>query len=95
MVCWNDCFAKISRAIGSIFFVALVLSACSDDNPSSLNFDLGSSSSANGNADGVNLPFVGGPVIFTEVDPINIDYKDHEGDDAGWVELFHASADPA
>ena len=93
MVCWNDCFAKISRAIGSIFFVALVLSACSDDNPSSLNFDLGSSSSANGNADGVNLPFVGSPVIFTEVDPINIDYKDHEGDDAGWVELFNASAD--
>ena len=93
MVCWNDCFAKISRAIGSIFFVALVLSACSDDNPSSLNFDPGSSSSANGVANGASLPFVGGPVMFTEVDPINIDYKDHEGDDAGWVELFNASAD--
>jgi hypothetical protein len=32
-------------------------------------------------------------VIFTEVDPVNIDYKDHEGDDAGWVELFNTSAD--
>ena len=39
------------------------------------------------------LPFVGGPVIFTEVDPINIVYEDHEGGDAGWVELFNTSAD--
>ena len=83
MVCWNNLSSQICRTFGPLLFVALFLSACSDDNPSSLNFDLGSSSSANGHADGANLPFAGGPVIFTEVDPVNIDYKDHEGDDAG------------
>ena len=31
--------------------------------------------------------------MFTEVDPINIVYEDHEGDDAGWVEIFNTSAD--
>ena len=30
-----------------------------------------------------------GPVVFSEVDPVNLVYKDHEGDDAGWVELFN------
>lgn len=34
------------------------------------------------------------PVIFTEVDPINIDFKDHEGGDAGWVELYNISGNP-
>jgi len=36
---------------------------------------------------------VDGPIIFTEVDPINTEYKDHEGDDAGWVELYNRSSD--
>lgn len=40
-------------------------------------------------------PFVGGPVIFTEVDPINLDYEDHEGGDAGWVELYNTTLEPA
>ena len=31
--------------------------------------------------------------MFTEVDPINLVYEDHEGGDAGWVELFNTSAD--
>jgi len=30
-----------------------------------------------------------GPVVFSEVDPVNWVYKDHEGDDAGWIELFN------
>jgi len=42
---------------------------------------------------GVSLPFVGGSVVFTEVDPINTDFEDHEGGDAGWVELFNTSSD--
>ncbi|MCQ2101638.1 MAG: CotH kinase family protein [Fibrobacter sp.] len=42
----------------------------------------------------LTLPFVGGPIIFTEVDPVNLNYEDHEGDDAGWVELFNTSAEP-
>ena len=28
-------------------------------------------------------------IIFSEVDPVNLVYKDHEGDDAGWVELLN------
>ena len=93
MVCWNDCFSKISRTIGPFLLAALFLSACTDDNPSSLILDMESSSSASGDAGGTKLPFVGGPVMFTEVDPVNVDFKDHEGDDAGWVELFNTSAD--
>ena len=93
MVCWNDFSAQVYRAFGSLLFVALVLSACTDDNPSSLILDMESSSSASGDAGGTKLPFVGGPVMFTEVDPVNVDFKDHEGDDAGWVELFNSSAD--
>ena len=93
MVCWNDCFSKISRTIGPFLLAALFLSACSDDNPNFLILDPESSSSASGDAGGTKLPFVGGPVMFTEVDPVNIGYKDHEGDDAGWVELFNTSAD--
>lgn len=45
------------------------------------------------NASVPRLPYVGGPVVFTEVNPVNLDLKDHEGDDAGWVELFNTSAD--
>ena len=93
MVCWNDFSAQVYRAFGSLLFVALVLSACTDDNPSSLILDMESSSSASGDAGGTKLPFVGCPVMFTEVDPVNVDFKDHEGDDAGWVELFNTSAD--
>ena len=93
MVCWNDFSAQVYRAFGSLLFVALVLSACTDDNPSSLILDMESSSSASGDAGGTKLPFVGGPVMFTEADPVNVDFMDHEGDDAGWVELFNTSAD--
>ena len=93
MVCWNDCFSKISRTIGPFLLAALFLSACTDDNPNFLILDSESSSSASGDAGGTKLPFVGGPVMFTEVDPVNVDFKDHEGDDAGWVELFNTSAD--
>lgn len=32
-------------------------------------------------------------IRFTEVDPLNITYKDHEGGDAGWVELMNQSKD--
>lgn len=29
------------------------------------------------------------PVIFTEVDLVNLSYKDEEGNDAGWVEVYN------
>ncbi|WP_290951573.1 CotH kinase family protein [Fibrobacter sp.] len=53
--------------------------------------ELSESSSSVGAAD--LLPDVGISVKFTEVDPVNISYKDHEGDDDGWVELANNSAD--
>ena len=28
-------------------------------------------------------------LIFSEVDPVNISYEDHEGGDAGWVEIYN------
>lgn len=32
-------------------------------------------------------------VLFSEVDAVNASYRDHEGDDDGWIELYNASAD--
>lgn len=49
----------------------------------------------NEKVDTLKHPFVGGPVMFTEVDPVNLDYEDHEGGDAGWVELYNTSSEPA
>ena len=31
-------------------------------------------------------------LMFTEVDPINTVYEDHEGDDAGWIEIRNGSS---
>ena len=31
-------------------------------------------------------------LAFTEVNPINVDYEDHEGGDAGWVEIVNKSS---
>lgn len=77
-----------------LLLIVLGLSACSDDSSSSSKKDEGPESSSSADSlEGAALPFVGGPVMFTEVDPINIVYEDHEGDDAGWVELFNTSAD--
>lgn len=71
----------------------LCMAACSD-NDSSSSKDPEQETPADSVIDAdVKLPFVGGPVMFTEVDPINIVYEDHEGGDAGWVELFNTSAD--
>ena len=72
------------------------LLACSDDSSSSsrdAETNVPASSSSHDSLAAPVLPFVGGPVMFTEVDPINIGYEDHEGDDAGWVEIFNTSAD--
>ncbi len=38
-------------------------------------------------------PVVPNTIIFTEVDPVNSVYEDHEGGDAGWVELYNTSSD--
>ena len=96
MVCWNFRLFLVGRIFLTAFLVAL-LSACSDDSSSSSKdseTDVPVDSTEQGGANsGPQLSFVGGPVMFTEVDPINIVYEDHEGDDAGWVELYNTSAD--
>ena len=88
----RDAFALRSFAVW-VSLWALCLAACSDsDSGSSKDPEQETPADSVIDAD-VKLPFVGGPVMFTEVDPINIVYEDHEGGDAGWVELFNTSAD--
>ena len=87
MVCWRFALESLCCML-----LALMLSACSDDSSSSLKISPESSLSSDSPVKS-SLPFVGGPVMFTEVDPINVVYEDHEGDDAGWVELYNTSAD--
>ena len=87
MVCRRISFFCTSLLLALSAFV----SSCSDDGGSDSVVTPGGDPGFAGN--GASLPFVGGPVMFTEVDPVNITYKDHEGDDAGWVELFNTSAD--
>lgn len=71
--------------------------ACSDSNSHSSKIELISGDEVSQDTSKVDsqktLSFVGGPIMFTEVDPVNIVYEDHEGGDAGWVELFNTSAD--
>lgn len=47
-----------------------------------------------GGQTGPSVPFVGGPLMFTEVDPTNLVYEDHEGGDGSWIEIFNTSAEP-
>lgn len=78
----------------AVMLMAL-LSACSDSNSRTTTVEEISEKTFTQENDGPALSFVGGSVMFTEVDPINIVYEDHEGDDAGWVELYNGSADTA
>lgn len=89
-----DFAQRFVKHAGFTCMVLLLLSlfGCSGDNSSSLEIGpIGESSNSNSNS---NMNFIGGPVIFTEVDPINTVYEDHEGDDAGWVELYNSSTEP-
>ena len=91
MVYWRSLLS------GLLLLQALVLSACSDSNSQSTKVEQISEDKVpqdTSKADSQKtLPFVGGSVVFTEIDPINIVYEDHEGGDAGWVELFNTSVD--
>ena len=78
------------RFLGLAVLSALVLS-CSDDSGSGASVEV-PASSASGE---VTVPYVGGsPVVVTEIDPVNISFKDHEGGDAGWVEFFNPAETP-
>lgn len=48
-----------------------------------------SANSSAGSANGTIVAVKNPPVIFTEVDPVNLVYKDEEGGDAGWVEIYN------
>lgn len=80
----------------------LLLLGCSSDESSSISLEEiitpGDDSSSEQNSDSVSqgsvadFPYIGAyPVIFSEVDPINISYRDHEGDDPAWVELYNTA----
>lgn len=88
MVCRRFSFACFSALLA----LSALVTSCSDDGGANGVVVPGSSSST---GNGASLPYAGGVVMFTEVDPLNITYKDHEGDDDGWVELFNTSADSA
>ena len=68
-----------------------VFSACSDSDPGASNEELFPPESSSSADTVAPLPYLGNSVVFTEVDPVNVSYKDHEGDDEGWVELANNS----
>lgn len=78
-------------------FLGLLLWACTGENSATQTYliqesdqGLESSSSENIPAENPKVPFLGNaPVLFTEVDPVNIGLKDHEGDDPAWIEVFN------
>ena len=57
-------------------------------NTSATSADTSANSAADTNA---IVAVANPPVIFTEVDPVNLVYKDEEGGDAGWVEIYNPS----
>lgn len=90
------CRAALKKGLFGAFllFVPMMsLSACFGDTSESSDIELPESSGSENTA--TVFPIVGNSVVFTEVDPVNVSYKDHEGDDAGWVELANNSPDTA
>ena len=82
----------VPRFAGQFFWLAvlaMLFASCSDDSSSGSPIAIPDSSASS------SVPFVGGsPVVFTEVDPVNTTFNDHEGGDAGWVEFFNPSDAP-
>lgn len=74
----------------------IVYMACSSENCDELLVVESNPEASSDSIPGIDspllYPFVGSSsVIISEVDPLNASYKDHEGGDAGWVELFNVS----
>ena len=67
----------------ALVFCTCFLPACSGDSASEQSETLLGPSS-----DAVEFGW-NSPVFFSEVDPVNLVYEDHEGGDAGWVELYN------
>ena len=83
---------RLSITVFWSVLAAWMLAACSDDGSSQGSSGTDEIDNSGSAAESL-LPFAGGPLKITEVDPINIDFEDHEGDDAGWVEILNTSAD--
>ena len=74
--------------------LTLLLAACSSGgstDPKCLDCDELDNSCSSANLGNSSSSVRVGGVLFTEIDPVNTAYKDHEGDDAGWVELRNFS----
>ena len=88
------CRAALKKGLFWAFFIfvpMIPLSACFDDTSGSLELKFPESSHSIDSANA--LTDIGVSVAFTEVNPVNTSYKDHEGDDAGWVEMANISPD--
>lgn len=74
-----------------VAFTALLVASCSDSDvitapPENVPIELPPKP---------KLPYVGNSsVIFSEVNTVNLIYKDHEGGDAGWIEFFNRTSEP-
>ena len=78
------------------------------DDPQNLQGNSSSSKKSDGSHDGplpgedpdmvpvdTTVPFIGNfPVIFSEVSPSNANFKDNDGNDPGWLELYNTSDAP-
>lgn len=89
----------MDRYLYTILFIGLWFAACSSSDGTTTVvecLDCESEEGANNKDanDSDSLDVISrGPILFTEVDPVNTVYEDHEGGDAGWAELFNTSSD--
>ena len=82
----RDKFSLFLWLLGTFAFFA----SCSDSNPIATD----SENVPSKTQPVLKLPLAEhSPVVFSEINTVNLVYKDHEGGDAGWVELFNRSAD--
>ncbi|MCK9182169.1 MAG: CotH kinase family protein [Fibrobacteraceae bacterium] len=71
---------KLGLAVG-LCVLYLGICSCSENSKDSVSPDSSSSS---------GIAYIGNaPAVFSEINPINIDFKDETGEDPGWVELYN------
>ncbi len=74
-----------------LFWTLGFLAACTDSNPV---ITTGSEEPGVEYLPVAKLPFSGNsPVVISEINTVNLVYEDHEGGDAGWIELYNRSTD--
>ena len=74
-----------------LFWTLGFLAACTDSNPV---ITTGSEEPGVEYLPVAKPPFSGNsPVVISEINTVNLVYEDHEGGDAGWIELYNRSSD--